>query len=241
MERQQESIRVLVLKGRGKNFCAGADIAWMKEAATLSHDANLAEAQALGEMFDRLSKLPMPTVAIAQGGVFGGGLGLLACCDIVLATPNSQFCLSEVRLGVIPAVILPHLAAKLPGARLSALALSGREFSGAQALTWGLVESLGSGPNLTRALNQLLSDLYRGGPQAQRILKTLLRSPSAEAQKADAPAAIAAARLSSEGQAGLAAFLWPEQKGTPPWVLEALNQPQPFDFRVYRADDPAPV
>ncbi len=213
-----ENCRILVLQGRGKNFCAGADLNWMKEQGSLSPTKNRENAKLISHMFFQLASLPFPSVGVARGAVFGGGVGLIACCDMALASESARFCLSEVKLGILPAVILPYLQRKLSAGQLKRVSLSGMVFSAAEAQAWGLVEHCCGEDELHNALNTLLQQLLSAAPQAQRRLKHLLDKEQRQAwqnSQGELCNAIAEARSAAEGQAGLRAFL---RKQAAPWV-----------------------
>ena len=135
-----ENVRALVVHGKGKHFSAGADLGWMKKSAELSYDDNISDANNLTAMFEKLHNLPIPTVAVVCGAAFGGAVGLAACCDIVLCEKNSKICLSEVKLGLLPAVIFPYLAKRILPGQLKRLSLSARIFRGDEALLFGFAD-----------------------------------------------------------------------------------------------------
>jgi len=213
-----DDCRVLVLRGAGKNFCAGADIHWMGASAKLSRKDNLAGAKKLQKMFERLVGLNMPTIAVAHGAVFGGGVGLVAACDFAIAVAGARFCLSEVRVGIIPAVILPYVARKMRAGQLQRHALSGKVISSDEARAFGLVELCCAPGELSDVLRRELELLLGASPGAQAHFKTLWRElqDDAWAQSTATVKAIAAVRTSKEGQAGLTAYVG---KKTPPWVV----------------------
>lgn len=212
------SCRLVVVRGKGKSFCSGADLSWMKEQSERSAAENLAAAEEMAEMFRLLAHLPCPTVGVAQGAVFGGGVGLIACCDIALAADDARFCLSEVKIGLLPAVILPYLARKISLGHLKRLAFSGAVFSASQAHSYGLVEQVCPADELLRCLDSQVNALLAGAPHAQRRIKELLLRKDHEQWRsiqADLPKAIAEARSSKEGQEGFQAFF---AKKSPQWT-----------------------
>ena len=212
-----EEMRVLVLEGEGASFCAGADLAHMKEQGEGSMELNLEGARELGLMFSRLSLFPAPVVACVHGAAIGGGLGLAACCDFVLADPEAVFATSEVRLGLVPAVISPYLVRRIGLAAASALMLAGRRIRAPEALGLGLVQRLIE-TSRDESLDRVLREFLAAGPRAARVTKELLRacSPLPDPELAAfTQRSIAMARQSAEGQAGLRAFF---QKVPPPWA-----------------------
>ena len=214
---QQPDCRALVLRGRGKHFCAGADLAWMQAAATLDYAGNVKDAELLTTLFEFLANLPVPTVALVHGSAFGGAVGLAAACDVVLATEQAKFCLSEVKLGLIPAVILPYLVRKVQLGALRHWSLSGRIVSAAEALEAGLVQRVVDSAGVDLALREELNSLLLAAPEAQQAVKTLLNEVIAAGAKQGpyTVAAIAKARVSKSGREGLAAFF---AKKPPPWA-----------------------
>jgi methylglutaconyl-CoA hydratase len=209
--------RALVLRGRGKHFSAGADLGWMKASAALTFDDNVRDAHGLVELFDALEALPFPSLAVVTGSAFGGAVGLAAAADVAIATENARFSLSEVKLGLLPAVILPYLARKMRPGSLRRLALTGRVFSAPEAQAAGLVERVVPEGELAAAVRDELSAFLQGAPSAQAALKTLLAHVVADSgrQGPHTAQAIAAARTSASGQAGLGAFF---DKRPAPWV-----------------------
>jgi methylglutaconyl-CoA hydratase len=208
-----------LIQGAGKHFSAGADLNWMKEAVTLSHAENVAEAERLTAMFDTLAAMPVPTVAVVRGSSYGGAVGIVACCDVAIATETAKFALSEARVGIIPAVILPYLARKIRGGDLRRLALSGRVFSTAEAKENGLVQVATTTEALPGVLTDELNQLLSAAPEAQGRFKILHRDVEANgrAQGSYTARAIADARTSVSGQAGLKAFL---EKSAPAWLAK---------------------
>lgn len=214
---QQPDCRALVLRGRGKHFCAGADLAWMQAAATLDYAGNVKDAELLTALFEALANLPVPTVALVHGSAFGGAVGLAAACDVVLATEQARFCLSEVKLGLIPAVILPYLVRKVQLGALRRWSLSGRLVSASEALEAGLVQRVVASADVDMALREELNSLLAAAPEAQQAVKSLLNEVIATGAKQgpQTVAAIAKARVSKSGRDGLAAFF---AKKSPPWA-----------------------
>lgn len=211
--------RALVLRGSGKHFCAGADLGWMKEAAKLDYEGNVRDSEQLIQLFEALANLPFPSVACVHGSAFGGAVGLAAACDVVLAIEGARFCLSEVKLGLIPAVILPYLVRKVAPGSLRYWAVSGRLISTSEALVAGLVQRVVAPSELDKAMVEELNALMQAAPEAQTAVKSLLRDviASGAEQGPYTAAAIAKARVSRSGQAGLAAFF---AKSAPSWAIQ---------------------
>ncbi len=211
--------RALVLRGAGKHFSAGADLAWMKASAQLSLEGNAKDAKTLIHLFEALCHLPVPTIALVTGSAFGGAVGLAACCDVALAADNARFCLSEIRLGLLPAVILPYLARKMLPGQLRRHALTGRLFNAQEALAFGLVQRVAPEAGLQDALREELNGILAGSPEAQAALKELLHRVVSDSfkQGPHTAEAIATQRVSPSGQAGLASFF---DKRPTPWSAE---------------------
>ncbi len=211
-------LRFLILRGRGKHFSAGADLAWMREAAELDYDANLTDAHELGELMYNLYHLPLPTLAVVQGAAFGGAVGLAACCDIAIGAEDALFSLSEVRIGLAPAVISPFVVKAIGERAARRYALSAERFSGPRARELGLLAETYPAAELDAALERWIADLQLNSPQAMKATKDLLGEVgSAElspALRRHTESAIARLRVSQEGQEGLRAFL---EKRSPAW------------------------
>ena len=213
-----DRLRLLLLEGEGNVFCAGADLAYMKEQASAEPERNLENARELGRMFSRLGGFPAPVVSCVQGAAIGGGLGLAVCSDFVLADPRAVFATSEVMLGLVPAVISPYIVRRLGLAYAAPLMLTGRRIQAREALLSGLVQRLVEPAETTgEALAKVLREFLSAGPQAARATRELLRRiaplPGPDLFEYTA-GAIAAARASDEGQTGLRAFF---HKTPPPW------------------------
>ena len=211
-------LRFLILRGRGKHFSAGADLAWMREAAELDYDANLTDAHELGELMYNLYHLPLPTLAVVQGAAFGGAVGLAACCDIAIGAEDALFSLSEVRIGLAPAVSSPFVVKAIGERAARRYALSAERFSGPRARELGLRAECYPAAELDAALERWIADLQLNSPQAMKATKDLLGEVgSAElspALRRHTESAIARLRVSQEGQEGLRAFL---EKRSPAW------------------------
>jgi methylglutaconyl-CoA hydratase len=202
-------VRVVVLAGEGASFSAGADVEWMRSSVELTEEENVQDALRLRAMLDAIDGCPAPVVARVHGHALGGGVGLVACCDIVIADPATEFAFSEVKLGIVPAVISPFALAKIGPSAARRLFVTGERFGADVALRIGLVHEVTR--ELDGAVDRVLGELLSAGPAATRGAKELARAPL----NADETARlIAAHRTSDEGQEGLRAFL---EKRTPPW------------------------
>ncbi len=212
-------VRAVLLAASGKSFSAGADLNWMRRMADYTPEENLADAMALAELMQTLNSLAKPTLALVQGPVYGGGVGLVAACDIVLAAPKASFCLSEVKLGLIPAVISPYVVAAIGQRQARRYFISAERFDAAKALQLGLVHEIVADEGLEQAAERLSRILLNNGPEAMAEAKRLMGDVSCgvldEALIGETAKRIADIRASSEGQEGLSAFL---EKRRPSWV-----------------------
>jgi len=200
--------RAVLLAGDGPSFCAGADIEWQRSAIDLSHDENVEDAMRLYRMCEAIDRCPAPVVARVQGFALGGGSGLVACSDVAVAAPDATFGFSEVKLGIIPAVISPFVLSRL-GTHARRYFLTGERFDADTALRIGLVEEVAA--DLDAGVERVLSELLSSGPQAVREAKKLIR----ERPRGEETAQIAARlRAGDEGQEGLRAFL---ERRAPSW------------------------
>jgi methylglutaconyl-CoA hydratase len=218
---RDDSVRAVVLTGAGASFSAGADLNWMRGMATASEADNLADSLRLATLMRRLQFLSKPTVARVNGAAFGGGVGLIACCDIAVAVDGARFALSEVKLGLVPAVISPYVVAAIGLRQARRLFITGEIVGSAAALSMGLVHDVVPADALDGAVARLLGLLAKGGPVAQREAKRLALGMGNQwpegMQQVDAvnAALIAKLRVSPEGQDGLSAFL---DKTPPSWL-----------------------
>lgn len=214
--KRTQGCRALVIFGAGKHFSGGADLSWMQASAKLSYSENVKDSGRLTAMFEAVARLPIPTVALVRGAVYGGALGLIACCDFAVAHEKARFCLSEARLGLLPAVISPYLARKMMPGQLRRHALTGRVFSASEAMQFGLIEVV-AGDDFDAVARGELTALLTCGPEAQRSMNNLLNELRGELypQSEATVNAISKARTGDEGQAGLAAFF---SKTPAPWV-----------------------
>jgi len=201
--------RAVVLSGDGPSFSAGADVEWMRSSVDLSYDENVADALRLRAMLDAIDSCPAPVVGRVQGHALGGGCGLVACCDVVLAEPTAQFAFSEVKLGIVPAVISPFALAKIGPGAARRYFVTGERFSATEALRIGLIHDVTD--DLHGAVERVVRELLTAGPLAARAAKELARAPLSADETART---IAAHRTSPEGQEGLRAFL---EKRPPAW------------------------
>jgi methylglutaconyl-CoA hydratase len=213
-----EALRAVVLSGAGPVFCAGADVEWMRAAVAMDLDANEADAGLLATMLETIDTCPVPVVARVHGAALGGGMGLCAVSDVVVATADATFGFTETRLGILPAVIGPYAIAKIGESQARALFLPGSRFDAARAERIGLIhEVVDDEAALDARVGELLEELLAAGPNAVREAKAFIRrlrgQPGAQA-RALAVAAIARQRTSAEGQEGLTAFL---DKRDPSW------------------------
>jgi methylglutaconyl-CoA hydratase len=214
-----DEVRVVVLASNGKHFSAGADLNWMQRMATYDWDANFADSQALGDLMHTLNTLDRPTVARVQGAATGGGVGLVACCDIALASERAVFALTEVKLGLIPAVIAPYVVNALGEREARRYAITGERFDAATAKALGLVQEIVPEDRLDTRLDEILAGLRGNGPvamrEAKRLVRDVSRVPITDELRRDTARRIADRRASDEGQDGIAAFL---NKRKPGWA-----------------------
>jgi methylglutaconyl-CoA hydratase len=207
---EDESIRVVVLTGEGPSFCAGADIAYMRDTAGFSYEENLEDARRLADMFLAVDDLPKPVVAKVLGAAIGGGVGLVAAADVAVAEEGTRFAFSEVRLGIAPATIAPFVVRKIGYSRTRALFLTGERFDAERAREIMLVHEVVPEGDIDAAVERVVAQLLQGGPAAQAAIKELLRQIEAtEPMEALGimTQLIAELRVGEEGQEGLGAFL----------------------------------
>ena len=201
--------RAVVLAGEGASFSAGADVDWMRSSADLSYEDNVEDAMRLRRMLEAIDSCPAPVVARVQGHALGGGCGLVACADVVIAEDDAIFAFSEVKLGIVPAVISPFALAKIGSGPARRWFVTGERFDAWTALWMGLVHEVTV--DLDRAVEDVLGEIAGAGPEAARAAKTLARAPLPAEETARL---IAERRTSAEGQEGLHAFL---EKRRPAW------------------------
>jgi methylglutaconyl-CoA hydratase len=213
-----EGVRCVVLGGRGPSFCAGADIGAMKASATATFEQNLAEAEKLGGVFAALGDFPKPVVARVHGGVYGGGVGFACACDIVVASDDAKFGLTEVRLGIVPGLISPYVIRRLGDRVARELMLTGERFDAATALRLGLVNYVLPAAELDAKVAERVGELLKGGPHAQKRIKMLLElwaDSSWEEYRSALPRTLAEVRGGDEARDGLGAFL---ENRKPKWM-----------------------
>jgi methylglutaconyl-CoA hydratase len=212
-------VRVVVLAGSGRNFSAGADLNWMKRMAGYSEADNLRDAIAMAGLMRALAGLPKPTIARVQGAAFGGGVGLVACCDIGVAAEEASFSLSEARLGLIPAVISPYVIRAIGRRAAQRYFLSAEKFSAREALRIGLVHEVVAAEHLSSTVTTIAAELLKSGPHAvaaaKRLIVDVADSRLDDALVEETARRIAAIRVSPEGREGIAAFL---EKRKPGWM-----------------------
>jgi methylglutaconyl-CoA hydratase len=220
-----DAVRAVILTSKGPSFCAGADLNWMKKMAGYSRAENRADAAALARMLKTLNELPKPTIARVHGPAFGGGVGLVACCDVAVAAAEATFALSEAKLGLIPATISPYVIEAIGARHARRYFLTAERFEAAEAYRIGLVHDIVPAPQLDDRVNEILGPLLLAGPAAQRECKALIRAvahrPVDDKVIADTVRRIADVRASPEGKEGVAAFLG---KRSAQWVPEALRR-----------------
>jgi len=215
-ERKGE-IRVVVLTGKGKSFCAGADLNWMKKMIHYSYEENIEDSNRVSECMYRLYSLSQPTIARVNGAAIGGGMGLVAACDIVVAQENAVFSLSEVKLGLVPACISPYVIKRAGESKCREFFLSGERISAQKARSAGLVNEVVPYDQLDTAVNRWKDQFLMNGPEALAVCKELLEkvpSMSLDEAKEYTADGIAKLRISKEGQEGMNAFL---EKREPKW------------------------
>ncbi len=213
----EQEVRLLMLTGTGKSFCAGADLNWMSKVLDFTYEENLASSRKVSACFSSLYSFPRPTVAMVNGAAIGGGVGLVAACDIAIASSRASFSLSEVTLGLVPACISPYVLKKIGEGSCRELFLSGERFDARRAEELGLVNRTVEPGLLEAAVGSMIDRLLTGGPEAQKTVKQLLKRVSEmdleEAAEYTAEV-IASLRVSPEGQEGMGAFL---EKRLPSW------------------------
>src|SRR3954452_12691246 len=212
-------VRAVVLRGTGPNFCAGADLNWMSKMVSYTRDQNIHDSSLLAKMYALMNECPVPLIGAVQGAAIGGGVGLVAVCDIAIATRDAKFGLSEVKLGILPAVISPYVIGKIGTSHARALFLTGERFDAERALRIGLVHRVAE--DVDAAVAETVKQLETSGPEAVRECKKLIAHVASHELIDAIPytiEAIAARRVSPEGQSGMAAFL---KKEKAPWNRES--------------------
>ena len=214
-------VRCIVLAADGPAFCAGADLNWMKRMAGYTHEQNLADAQALAGMLKAIYHCPKPTIARVQGDVYAGGTGLVAACDIAVSLDTANFCLSETRLGLIPATISPYVVRAMGARAAHRYFLTAERFGAAEAHRIGLVHELVSGASLDAKVDEIVQALVSAGPAAVKACKALVQDVAGREIDDELIArtvkGIADIRVSDEGREGIQSFL---QKRKPSWLAQ---------------------
>ena len=212
------NVRVVVIAGNGESFCAGADLNWMKRTAGYSEEQNYREAAEFAELLRLLSEMPKATIARVHGPAYGGGVGIVAACDIAIGTNEALFSFTEVRLGLIPAMISPYAVVAIGERRARRYMLSAERISAAEALRIGLLHEVCDQAQLDQRIDRIVANVVRGGPAATAACKALIARVTQrpiDAEMRDYTArAIAELRASAEGREGIGAFL---EKRAPAW------------------------
>lgn len=216
---RQKDTRVIVLRGNGKSFCAGADLNYMKSIAGFGFDENVKDGQKLAALFKSIYDCPLPTIAVVHGAVFGGANGLIAACDIVIAEENTTFAFSEVKLGIAPATISPFVIKRIGEFGAKELMMTGKRFNTTEAEKWHLVNHSVSEEKLEDKLNSIVKQILTSAPEAVKETKDLINEVIEGHHNLDKTidemaGRIAELRASDEGQEGMAAFL---EKRKPNW------------------------
>ncbi len=218
------TIRVMILQSTGKNFCAGADLNWMKRMANYSFDQNVADANLLAKMLFTLNTLSKPTIAKVKGAAFGGAVGLIACCDMAIASRLSKFCLSEVKLGLIPATISPYVINAIGERDARRYFMTAEVFSARRARRLGLINEAVTEEELEGEVESIVGHILKNGPTAVTAAKQLISDVKDEELSDEliekTSLRIASMRVSEEGQEGINAFL---EKRTPSWKLPSTG------------------
>lgn len=213
------AVRVVVLAGRGKVFCAGADLNWMKRMAGYSVEQNQADAMGLATMLQTLKQVTKPTIARVHGAAFAGGMGLASACDVVVAEPTAEFCLSEVRIGLIPATISPYVIQALGIQAAKRYMLTAERISAKEAHRLGFVQELCEAGTIDAAIAQISQALIAGGPmalaQTKALMETVVNRCLDDELINQTAGLIAKLRASDEGREGVSSFL---EKRQPTWV-----------------------
>ncbi|MFY7777548.1 MAG: enoyl-CoA hydratase/isomerase family protein [Elstera sp.] len=214
------SVRIILLSGAGKSFSAGGDLGWMRRMATYSADENLADAQGLARLMATIDTSPKPVIARVHGSAYAGGLGLVACADIAIGVPEAQFAITEVKLGLIPAVISPYLVRAMGVREARRWCLTAQRFSATEAHRLGLLHAVVPAETLDAVIDAEIEALLAAAPEALADTKRLLKAvdrPLDESVIAETAQRIAVRRATPEAREGLAAFF---DKRSPTWVRE---------------------
>jgi methylglutaconyl-CoA hydratase len=215
---EDESLRVVILSSEGRSFSAGADLNWMRRMADYSEEENYQDSMRLADCMHSIYSLPVPVIAQVQGAAFGGGVGLVACCDIAIASEHASFCLSEVKLGLIPAVISPYVIQAMGQRNSQRYFVTAEKFRAEQAQRLGLITDIVTADSLAEKVMELALLIATNGPEAVRRAKQLIRNVAGQdittQLRHDTAKAIAELRASEQGKEGVAAFL---SKRQPDW------------------------
>lgn len=216
-----EHVRLVVLKGEGKSFCAGADLNWMKRMKDYTREENYLDSQALAQMFEAMDLLSRPLIGVVHGAVLGGGTGIVGACDYVIAEEKTSFGFTEVRLGLVPAVISPYVIHKIGYSNARAFFLSGTKFGAQKALEMGLVHQVSLASDFAEDVQTCIKSFLKAAPLAQREAKRLIRGVRDLSYYGDEKVrdftcqTISTIRVSDEGQEGMSALL---EKRKPKWL-----------------------
>lgn len=210
------NVRVVVLKGAGESFSAGGDLNWMKSMVAYTEEENIKDSEKLYEMYEALTNIPVPVICVTHGHAMGGGLGLMAASDICLGVEGTQYCFSEVRLGLAPAVISSFVAKKMHSSQISRYFLTAEVFGPSEAKEMGLLSSFGTNDEIKELTEKLCKKIMNNGPKAVRETKKLISDLSSlQNPKSRTCQLIASLRVGTEGQEGLKAFF---EKRKPNWL-----------------------
>jgi methylglutaconyl-CoA hydratase len=217
---EDPAARVVVVAGNGKSFCAGADLNWMKRTAHYDQEENYRDALEFTELLAALDQMPKPTIARVHGAAYGGGVGIVAACDIAIGTPAAAFSFSEVRLGLVPAMISPYAVAAIGERHARRYMLTAERIDATEALHIGLLHAVCAADELDAAINRIVSHALRGGPASigacKRLIADAAHGPIDQAKRDATARLIATIRASDEGKEGVGAFL---EKRPPGWIL----------------------
>ncbi|MDF1795983.1 MAG: enoyl-CoA hydratase-related protein [Coxiellaceae bacterium] len=214
-----DAARVIIIRSTGKNFCAGADLNWMKAMADFSHEENQSDAQLLADLFYQIYSCPKPTIALTNGWVLGGGIGIVCCCDFAIGASNSTYCFSEVKLGLVPATISPFVIRKIGIDAANRYFITADKFDADTALDLNLISEVVTLGDMEDRGIELAKQIMHNGPHAIEASKALMRDliPLRTETIKQTSALIAKLRVSPEAQEGLSAFL---DKRQPNWIKE---------------------
>ena len=217
-----DGVRLLILRGNGKSFCAGGDLNWMRKSANYSYDENVQDAMRLGVLLKELNFLPKPTMALVHGNIFGGGVGLASCCDILIAEEGAKFCLSEVRIGLIPSIIAPYVINAMGLRMARRYFMTAERFDAQTAYRIGFAHEVAAAGQLDAEAQKIIDALMDGAPLAQgrgkKLMLDIVGHPIDDKVIDVTVRQIAEARASDEGKEGLSAFL---NKTEPSWRKKA--------------------